>query len=54
MKEFSVFRAKIYNYLTDDDYIVKKEKDTRKCMIKSKTKFEDYKNFLENDEKTLR
>lgn len=44
----------MHSYLTVDDYIEKKAKDTRKCAIKRKIVFQNYRNFLENDENTLR
>ena len=50
MKQFVTLRPKIYNYLTDDDCVNKKAKDTRKCPIKSETKFEDCKKCLEKNE----
>ena len=39
--------AKTYSYLTDNNDEHKKAKDTKKCAIKRKLKFEDYKNCLE-------
>ena len=36
----------IYNYLSDNNDEDKKAKVTKKCMIKRKFKFEDYKNCL--------
>ena len=47
MKEFVGLRAKTYSYLIDDGSEDKKAKDTKKCVIKRKLKFEDYKNCLE-------
>ena len=47
MKEFVGLRAKTYSYLIDDDSEDKKAKDTKKCAINRKLKFEDYKNYLE-------
>ena len=40
-------RAKTYSYLTDINDEDKKAKDTKKCLMKRKVKFEDYKNCLE-------
>ena len=40
-------RAKTYSYLTDINGEDKKAKDTKKCLMKRKVKFEDYKNCLE-------
>ena len=39
--------AKTYSYLIDHGSVGKKAKDTNKCVIKRKTKFENYKNCLE-------
>ena len=39
-------RAKIHSYLIDDSSEVKKAKGTKKCVIKRKLKFENYKNCL--------
>ena len=47
MKEFAGLRAKTYSYLKDNNHKEKKAKDTRKCIIKRKLKFQDYKNCLE-------
>ena len=41
MKEFVGLRAKAYSYLKDNN------DETKKCVIKRKLKFEDYKNCLE-------
>ena len=47
MKEFIGIRAKTYSYLTDNNDEDIKAKFTKKCVIKRKIKFEDYKNCLE-------
>ena len=47
MKNFLGLRAKLYHYLIDDSSEDKKAKGTKKCVIKGKYKFEDYKNCLE-------
>ena len=47
MKEFVGLRAKTYSYLKDNNNEDKKTKDTIKCVIKRKIKFQDYKNCLE-------
>ena len=39
-------RAKIYIYLIDDGIEDKKAKGTKKCVIKRKLKFENYKSRL--------
>ena len=44
MKEFVVLRPKIYSYLTENGYAHRNAKGTKKCVIKHKIKFEDYKN----------
>ena len=48
MKDFVRWRTKTYSYLKENnDDEDKKVKGTRKCVIKRKLKFEDYKNRLE-------
>ena len=47
MEEFVILRVKSYSYLIDDGSEDKKAKGTKKCVIKRKLKFEDYKNCLE-------
>ena len=47
MTEFAVFRPKPYSFLTDMGDENKIAKGTKKCVIKRKIKFEDYKNCLE-------
>ena len=47
MIEFVGLRAKTYSYLIDDSSEDKKAKGTKKCVIKRKLKFENYKNCLE-------
>ena len=47
MKEFVGLRAKPYSYLKDNNDGDKKAKRTKKCIIKRKFKFQDYKNGLE-------
>ena len=44
MKEFLILRAKTYSYLKDNNNEDKKAKGTKKCVIKKKFKFQDYKN----------
>ena len=46
MIELVGLRAKTYSYLTDDSSKDKKAKDTKKCVIKRKLTFENYKNCL--------
>ena len=47
MTKFAGLRAKTYSYLIDDGSEGKKAKGTKKCVIKRKPKFENYKNCLE-------
>ena len=47
VKEFVELRAKTYSQLKDNNDEDKTAKDTKKCAIKRKLKFEDYKNCLE-------
>ena len=47
MKEFVGLRAKTYSYLKDNNDQDKKCKRHKKCIIKTKLKFQDYKNCLE-------
>ena len=46
MKELAVLTAKTFSYLTDNNNGDKNVKDTKKCAIKRKLKFKDYKNCL--------
>ena len=45
--KFVGLRATIYNYLIDEGSEDKKPKGTKKCVIKRKRKFENYKSCLE-------
>ena len=45
--KFVGLKAKTYSYLIDDNNEDKKAKGTKKCVIKRKLKFENYKNCLE-------
>ena len=47
VKEFVGLKAKTYSYLKENNNEDKKAKSTKKCVIKRKLKFEDYKNCLE-------
>ena len=47
MVEFVTLTPKTYSYLTDDKDEDKTAKGTKKCAIKRKLKFEDYKHCLE-------
>ena len=46
MKLFCVPRAKTYAYLMDDDSEKEKAKGTRKCIIKHRIMFDDYKDSV--------
>ena len=48
--EFVALRPKTYSYLTDDCEEDKKTKGTKKCFIKQRLKFNDYKDCLINNE----
>ena len=54
MAEFVVLRPKTYSYLTDDCEEDKKAKGTKKCVIKRKLKFDDYKNCLLSNQIVLK
>ena len=45
MRKFVGLRAKTYSYLIDDDREDKKAKGTKKCVVKRKLKFENYKSL---------
>ena len=49
MTEFAALRPKTYSYLMDDGRNDKKAKGTKKCVIKRRLEFTDYKNCLLND-----
>ena len=49
MKELLALRAKTYSYLMDDDSEHKKAKGTKKCIIKRRLTFKNYKDCLFND-----
>ena len=52
--EVVALRAKTCAYLTDDNSEHKKAKGTKKCVIKQKIMFENYKNFLFNNKTAYR
>ena len=45
MKEFAALRPKTYSYLMDDGHSDKKANGTKKCVIKRRLKFNDYKDL---------
>ena len=47
MKQSAALRAKKYSFLTDNLDKDKKDKGTKKCVVKRKVKFQDYKHCLE-------
>ena len=54
MTEFVALWPKNYSYLTDDSEEDKKAKGTKKCVIKRRLKFSDYKDCLLNNEIILK
>ena len=46
MKEFCALKAKTYTYLMEDDSEMKKVKGVKRCVIKRRLMFENYKNSL--------
>ena len=50
MTEFVALRPKTYSYLMDDGINDKKAKETKKCAIKQRLKFNDYKDCRLNNE----
>ena len=52
--EFVALRPKTYSYLTDDCEEDKKAKGTKKCVIKRRLKFNDYKDYLLNNQIVLK
>ena len=48
--EFVTLRPKTYSFVTDDGKEDKKDKGTKKCIIKKMIKFNDYKKCLLDDE----
>ena len=52
--EFVALRPKTYSYLMDNGKNDKKAKGTKKCVIKRRLKFNDYKDCLLNNEIVLK
>ena len=46
MKEFCALRAKTYTYLMEDDNEMKKAKGIKRCVVKRRVIFENYKDLL--------
>ena len=53
MIEFVSLKQKTYSSLMDDDKSVKRTKGTKKCVIKRRTKFNNYKDCLLNNKMVL-
>ena len=53
MREFVALRAKAYIYLKEDGSEHKKAKGTKKCVIKRKLMFENYREALFNNKKIM-
>ena len=54
MTDFVALRPKTYSYLMDDGGGDKKAKGTKKCVIKRRLKFNDYKDCLLNNKTALK
>ena len=54
MTEFVALRPKTYSYLTDDCKEDKKAKEIKKCVVKQRLKFNNYKDCLLNNEIILK
>ena len=54
MTGFVALRPKVYSYLTDDCKEDKKAKGTKKCVIKQRFNFNDYKYCLLNNKLVLK
>ena len=54
MTEFVALRPKTCSYLMDDGHSDKKPKETKKCVMKRRLKFNDYKDCLLNNEIILK
>ena len=52
--EFVTLRSKTYSFFSDDGKEDRKAKGTKKCIIKKKIKFNDYKKCLFNDKLILK
>ena len=54
MKEFCMLRAKTYTYLIDDDSEKKKANGKKRCLIKHRLMFKNYKDSLFNHKTILK
>ena len=50
MEKFFALRAKTYTYLMEDDSEMKKDKGVKRCVVKRRLMFENYKDSLFNNE----
>ena len=53
MIEFAALRRKTSSHITDDDDKNKKTKRTKKCALKRKLKFKDYKHYFKGTENKI-
>ena len=53
-RKFVGLGPKTYSYLIDDGSNDRKGKETKKCVVKRRLKFEDYIKCLQNNEMILR
>ena len=54
MKEFCALRAKTYSYIMEDNSEMKKAKRVKRCLIKRRLMFENYKDSLFNNKTIMR
>ena len=54
LKKVCAFRAKTYTYLMEDDNEMKKFKGVKRCVIKRRLMFENYKDSLFNNKTIMR
>ena len=54
MTKFVGLCSKIYAYLIDDSEKIKRKKGVKKCVVKTELKFNDYKDFLFNNNSILK
>ena len=54
MEKFFALRAKTYTYLMEDDSEMKKAKGVKRCIVKRRLMFENYKDSLFNNKTIMR
>ena len=54
IKEFCALRAKTYSYLMEDDSVTKRANGVKRCVIKRRLMFGNYKDSLFNNETIIR